>query len=64
MFALLEETGDVHTPGGLTIKPFESYDISTITTSEMLAWTLSLTLIPAAVILTVALIVLIKRRRA
>ena len=64
LFSLLEKTGDVHTPGGLTIKPFESYVISTITTSEMLMWTLTLSITPAVVILAVALVVLIKRRRA
>ena len=48
----------------LTIKPFASYDISTITTAQMLRWTVALALIPAVSILTAAIIVLIKRRRA
>ena len=64
VLALLEETDDVRTPCGLTIKPFESYEISTITTAEMLSWTLILTSTPAVIVLAVALVVLIKRRRA
>lgn len=64
LFYFLGSTGEVRTPVGLTIKPFENYDISTITTSEMLAWTLVLSITPAVVIATVAIIVLIKRRRA
>lgn len=64
LFYLIERIGDNRTPLGLTIKPFESYEISTITTSEMLAWTLTLTITPAVVIITAAVIVLVKRRRA
>jgi len=64
IFRLLGNTGEVRTPAGLTIKPFESYDISTITTSEMLAWTLTLSITPAVVITAAAVVLLVKRRRA
>ncbi len=47
---------------GLHYKPFASTDISSITTTEMLNWTLSLTLIPAALVLGVGIVVLVRRR--
>ncbi len=61
---LLGLCGKERTAEGLTIKPFASTEISTVTTSQMLSWTLSLALIPAAVLSVVALAVLIRRRRA
>ena len=64
LLTLFEEIGDREAPVGLTIKPFASYDISTITTAQMLRWTIALAAIPATVILVVATVVLIKRRRA
>ncbi len=64
LFQLFDVVGDQSTPAGLTIKPFASYDISTITTAQMLRWTLALTLIPATVIAVVSVVVLVKRRRA
>lgn len=64
LLTLFEEIGGRTVPTGLTIKPFASYDISTITTAQMLRWTIALALIPAVGILTAATIVLIKRRRA
>ena len=64
LLTLFEKIGDRKAPTGLTIKPFASYDISTITTAQMLRWTIALTAIPATVILVVAVVVLIKRRRA
>ena len=64
LLELFEEIGGRTVPTGLTIKPFASYDISTITTAQMLRWTITLALIPAISILTTAVIVLIKRRRA
>ena len=56
--------GKEHTPEGLTIKPFESLDISTITTRQMLWWTVGLAATPAIVITALAVTVLVKRRRA
>ena len=64
MFRLLDVVGERSTPAGLTIKPFASYDISTITTAQMLRWTVALAAIPAVVTLAVGVIVLVKRRRA
>ncbi len=56
--------GKEYTPEGLTIKPFESLDISTITTRQMLWWTVGLAATPAIVISVLAVTVLVKRRRA
>lgn len=64
LLTLFEELGGRTAPTGLTIKPFASYDISTVTTAQMLRWTIALALIPAVVTLAVAAVVLIKRRRA
>ena len=64
LLSLFEEIGGRKVPTGLTIKPFASYDISTITTAQMLRWTIVLALIPTVTTLTVALVVLIRRRRA
>ena len=64
LLELFEEIGGRTVPTGLTIKPFMSYDISTITTAQMLRWTIALALIPAVTVFATAAIVLIKRRRA
>ena len=64
LLTLFEEIGGRTAPTGLTIKPFASYDISTVTTAQMLRWTIVLALIPAVTTLAVAAVVLIKRRRA
>ena len=61
---LFQEVGGRTVPKGLTIKPFAYYGISTITTAQMLRWTVTLAVIPAVATLAVALVVLIKRRRA
>ena len=39
-------------------------EISTVTTSEMLWWTVGLTVTPAIAVLAVAIVVFAKRRRA
>ncbi len=64
IFRLLNKTGDVITPEGLTIVPFNSREISILTTSQMLTWTLCLTLIPTGIVASIAIVVLVKRRRA
>ena len=64
LLTLFEEIGGRTAPTGLTIKPFVSYDISTVTTAQMLRWTIALTLLPAVIMISVATVVLIKRRRA
>ena len=52
------------TTEGLTIKPFASTDISIITTAQMLQWTLTLSLVPAVLITVIAVVILVRRRRA
>ncbi len=64
LLSLFEEIGGRTAPIGLTIKPFASYDISTVTTAQMLRWTIVLALIPAVTTLAVAAVVFIRRRRA
>lgn len=64
MMRTFETMGNDLTTEGLSIKPFSSTTISTITTAQMLRWTLSLSLIPAAVITLTAIILLVRRRRA
>lgn len=61
---LFGQLGKEYTPEGLTIQPFESTDISTITTAQMLRWTLTLAIVPAVVVTLVAIVVLVRRRRA
>lgn len=64
MMRLFTSIGKVNTPEGLTIKPFESKGISTVTTAQMWRWTLALALIPAVVCTALGVTVLIRRRRA
>ena len=64
MMRSLHTVGKTYTPEGLTIKPFESLDISTITTRQMLIWTVGLSITPAVTVTLIAVFVLIKRRRA
>ena len=63
MMQIFEVFGKNNTPKGLTIKPFESSEISTVTTAQMWRWTLVLALTPAVVITAVAVAVMAKRRR-
>lgn len=49
---------------GLRYKPFSSNTISTITTSQMLSWTLWLTITPAVLIAAVATFVLVRRKHS
>ena len=51
-------------PEGLFIKPFDSTGISAITTAQMLAWTVVLSVVPATVVAAVAVVLLVRRRRA
>jgi len=60
----LKNMGSVMTPEGLTIKPFESQDISTVTTRQMLWWTVALAATPAVVTTLTGVFVLVKRRNA
>ncbi len=56
--------GREHLPEGLTLKPFQSTDISTVTTRQMLYWTIALSVTPAILITVIAVVVLVKRRQA
>ena len=58
------QMGKELTTEGLSIKPFASTDISIITTAQMLYWTLALSLGPAIVITAIAVVILVRRRRA
>ena len=64
LFRLLGCMGKTDLPENLRIKPFQSMEISTVTTSEMLYWTLGLAITPAVLVTVAAVIVFIKRRRA
>lgn len=64
MMRLFTTLGKTNTPEGLTIKPFETRGISTITTAQMWRWTLVLALVPAVVCATLGIVILVRRRRA
>jgi len=64
MFRMLGNMGKEELPENLRVKPFHSMEISTVTTSEMLWWTVGLTVTPAIAVLAVAIVVFAKRRRA
>ncbi len=64
--ALLRLIGEVDrrlTTEGIAIQPMNSTKISTITTAQMLQWTLVLSLVPASAVSLVAVVVLVRRRR-
>ena len=62
MLHLFHQLGKTYTPEGLTIKPFQSTEISTVTTAQMLRWTLVLAIVPAMVITVAAVLILVRRR--
>ena len=64
MMRLFTDLGKTNTPEGLTIKPFQSKGISTVTTAQMWRWTVILVVIPAVVCTALGVVVLIRRRRA
>jgi hypothetical protein len=61
VFTLL---GQENVPEHMTIKPFTSLDISIVTTSQMLFWTVTLAVGPALIVAAVGVFVLVKRRYA
>ncbi len=61
---LLECMGLEHTTKGLSVKPFLVQDISTATTSDLLFWTLTLSITPAVLATVTGAIILVRRRRA
>ena len=64
LFRTLSNVGKTNVPEGLRIKPFQSKDISSVTTAQMLTWTLVLSITPAVIVTAAAIIVFAKRRRA
>jgi hypothetical protein len=64
LLQLASVTGGAYVPQGLMLKPFASSDITTMTTAEMVRWTVLLSVIPAVVVTTAGVVVLVKRRRA
>lgn len=64
LFGVLHYCGREYVPQGLPVKPFLSQNISSITTAQMLAWTITLTAAPAVLVTAVAIVVLVRRRRA
>ncbi len=64
MLHLFECMGMEHTAKGLSVKPFLVQDISTATTSDILFWTLTLSITPAVLATAVGAVILIRRRRA
>ncbi|MBE6634280.1 MAG: hypothetical protein E7620_08085 [Ruminococcaceae bacterium] len=64
MMQLFERLGKTNTPKGLTIKPFQSTDISTVTTAQMWKWTVALALIPVVSVSVAAILILVRRRNA
>ncbi len=64
LLQLASATGGAYVPKGLMLKPFASDDITTLTTAEMVRWTVLLSVVPAVVVTAVGVLVLVKRRRA
>ncbi len=64
LLQMASATGGAHVPKGLMLKPFASRDITTLTTNEMARWTILLSVIPAVVVTTACVVVLVKRRSA
>ena len=64
MLRLLGDVSGRQTPEGLTIKPFHSSDMSTVTTAQKLRWTILLSVLPALVIAAVAVPILVRRKYA
>ena len=59
---LFSVMGQQETTEGLKIKPFSTTDIETITTAQMLRWTICLAVIPAVIVATLGIVVLVRRR--
>ncbi len=64
LLKLLREVNGGILPYGLTIKPFESTTISSVTTTQMWRWTLLLALTPALLFTALGVVILVKRRHA
>ena len=64
LFHLFRYTGGPDNAEGIRLVPFDYRAISTVTTGQILMWTVVLTVVPALTVTAVALVVLIRRRRA
>lgn len=64
MMRMFHTFGKEFVPEGLSIKPFDSTSISAITTAQMLTWTVVLSVSPAVAVTAVAVVLLVRRRRA
>lgn len=64
MLHLFGRIGLGTTTEGLNVKPFLVQDISTVTTTEILVWTLTLSIVPAVLALLAGVVILVKHRRA
>ena len=64
LLAISREMGMEDVLYGLRYKPFATNTISSITTSQMLSWTLWLSITPAVLIAGVATFVLVRRKHS
>ena len=64
LLRLLGKLGSADTPEGLTVKPFRQVQMSLVTTAEKFRWTVVLAATPAVVILTAAVIILVRRKHS
>jgi hypothetical protein len=62
LLSVMKDMGHDDVLIGLRYKPFATDTIASITTAQMLRWTLGLTLTPAILILVVATFVLVRRK--
>ncbi len=62
LLCTVQDMGMKTTLVGLHYKPFASLTIESITTAQMLHWTLALTIIPAVLVLGVAIVILVRRK--
>ena len=63
-FRTLHAVGKTHTPEGLTVKPFSSTTMSTVTTAQKWRWSVGLAALPAVLTLGIAIPVLVRRKHS
>ncbi len=61
---LLEQIGGGMNTEGLSVKPFLVEDISTVTTHQILTWTILLAVIPTVIFTGCGIVILVRRRHA
>ena len=64
LFRTLHAVGKTYTPEGVTIKPFSSTTMSTVTTAQKWRWTVGLAVLPAILTLAIAIPVLVRRKHS